>query len=122
MKYYLLTFKTLKEQNPTPQMYYSKLEYIIKNYKVSVYKGQQAFEADKEGKLHFHVVVCSNYVRFKTISEYMFKNDMYFHFIEVQEDQMHIVEGYLQKSRIDRPDEYVQQLLTRRIEGGYFFI
>lgn len=121
-KYYLLTFKTLKEQNPTPQIYLKALEYILRQYKLVVYNGLNAFEADQTGKLHFHVVVRAQYVRFKTIVEYMFKNDMYFHFVEVQNDQMHIVEGYLNKGRLTDPEMYVRQRLARQIEGGYYFI
>lgn len=117
MKKYLLTFKTLQEQFPTPQLYYNALEYIIRNAKqISVDTTQSAFEADKTGKLHYHVVVYANYVRFKPFAEHFFKSDMYFHFIEIQTEQADLVSAYLQKAPIKNPDVYAQLQLERYIE------
>lgn len=120
MKYYLLTFKTLKEQNPTPMMYMNAFEYVLTHLKqIYCYNKMNAFEFDSMGKLHFHVVVTTKYVQFKNIVKYMFEHDMYFHFVEVQEDQMHIVDNYLSKSRVKTAsiDAVVQRKLRDKIEA-----
>lgn len=124
MKQYFLTFKTLKEQNPTPMMYYKALEYLCKNtVKLVPDATRSAFELDSERKLHFHVVVYASYVRFKPLVEHFFKNDMYFHFVEIQEGHMPIIEGYLKKHRMSYPDAYANIRCAEMIESSpYPFI
>lgn len=118
MKQYLLTFKTLKEQHPTPSMYYKALEYLcMHTVKLVPDASRFAFEADKEGKLHFHVVVYASYVRFKQFVEHFFENDMYFYFVEINSEQSHIVDGYLNKARLKEPNEYVQNRVAKLIEA-----
>lgn len=120
MKYYLLTFKALKEQHPLPELYMDFVCYLLKSTKQSVML-ENAFETDSQSKLHFHCILKTNYVRFNNFVRYCFENDMYFHFIEIKINELSQVQSYLNKQKLD-PIEFEQQQYARIAREKYLFI
>lgn len=122
MKYYLLTWKALKEQKPLSHRYMVFLTKCITDHK-QICLLDNAFEYDKSGKLHFHCIVATRYVRFKKYSDYCFENDMYFNFTEVKEQDLPIVQQYLRKQHTaDYIFKLEQKECADYFESGYHFV
>lgn len=120
MKYFLLTFKALKEQNPSAQLYMDFLGLCIKRHK-QICLMENCFETDQTNKLHFHCIVTARYVRFNDYVRYCFENDMYFHFVEIKTDELVNVVSYLQKQKLD-PHEIEQKQYANMARTEYLFI
>lgn len=123
MKYYLLTWKALKEQDPTSQLYLSFLTKCMTDHK-QICLLDNAFEYDSKGKLHFHCVVLTKYVRFQKYSKYCFENDMYFHFVPIKDEiDLEVVRRYLRKQRtVNFVHALERKECIEYFEKGYHFV
>lgn len=123
MKHYFLTFKMLKNQFPSPQLYTLALDYIQGQTNNSVVL-DQVFELDTKHKLHYHVLIVCQYIRWAPIVFHMFSEDMYFNFQEVSDvSSLDNVKRYMNKHKIRHPDIVYETQVVQAIENDdYPFI
>lgn len=106
--------------DPDSSLYMSFLTTMMSKLK-QIAIVDNAFEYDSKGKMHFHVLVSSHYVRWKEFCKYCFQNDMYFHFIEVREQDTENVLQYLSKCRYTA-EEADQRAVSEYYRNNYGFL
>lgn len=116
MHYYLITFKSLKEQNPSVFTYLDFLSKMISEIK-GINIGDNCFEYDKKGKLHLHIIVF-NYksLHFKKFVKGCFKNDMYCNFVPIKEGELDTVVRYIHKRHTT---DYIMALEQKAVRNYY---
>jgi len=119
MNYYLLTWKSLREQDPDVGIYMSFLTKCMKDHE-QICILSNAFEYDSKGKMHFHVIVLTKHVRFAKYAKYCFENDMYFHFRLFKDKDLQRVSNYLDKCKYN-PYEAEQKEICKYFRNNYGF-
>lgn len=121
MKYWFLTLKLNKPAIEIhAEEYMEPIIYILEKFK-STEMVDNAFEEDSEGRLHFHALLKSKYIRWKMFTDLYKGSKLHINNIELKtHEDICRVQQYIQKQKLD-PYLHEQKVAAKSIESIYSF-
>lgn len=122
MKHWFLTLKFNRDPKEIlAEHYISLICWIMENNK-QICIVDNAFETDAEGRLHFHCIIATRYIRWQKFTDYTKGMSLHINNVELKDPQdVKAVQKYLQKQKLN-PFTYDQKAITKQIESEYSFI
>jgi len=122
MKYWFLTLKMNKEPvDIHVEEYMEPLIWLLQKFK-STEMQDNAFEEDSQGRLHFHCLLKSKYIRWKDFTERYKGSKLHINNIELADyDDIVRVHQYIQKQKLN-PYLHEQKTCAKQIETVYSFL
>lgn len=122
MKHWFLTLKFNKDPKEILAEHYIELIVWLMEKNKQICIVDNAFETDADGRLHFHCIIATRYIRWQKFTEYT--KDMKLHIKNIElmtPNDVKAVTRYLQKQKLN-PYRYDQRAITKQIEEEYSFI
>jgi len=98
MKYWLLTLKWNNLEQPIAQDYLPVIEKLMSLNKQIIIT-DNCFEYDSHQKCHYHCIIATRYVHWKTFTDFYAKSGLHINNVELKTmEDVKAAQGYLRKS------------------------
>lgn len=118
-KYWWVTFKYNKPKDEIyAQDYMDLVTALLQRYSKGTLIIDNCFEYDSEGRMHFHFIMATQFVRWAFFCKHKVtpETKLHIHNIEISADDIDHIRKYMSKNRQD-PYNHDQKLYTHQLEA-----